>query len=220
MNRIKLCRGKGNGVDTACLATAVSMIVGKGEQQDYPDCLCPVMAEFIRVTNDIMSDEDREKYYGDLPWAIVGTRSTAEVEFQRASMVVDAAVRVFAPMTLWAFGMDDEARILKSLDVGSNKLADTLLVISARAREAGASAAAITVREAVAATNALTIGTVYDAVSQATEVAIFASCILYDHGYDYGWAAKCRELILAMAALSQSEVEIVLRPDQLAECLS
>lgn len=76
---LKLCFGAGNGVDRACLMTASNMLVGRGDLGDRSDlggsCVCPLLRDFIIDTNDMMSQEAREKHYGPLAWEIIGTLS-------------------------------------------------------------------------------------------------------------------------------------------------
>ncbi len=82
---VKLCKGAGDGIKTACLATAVGLI--NGEIGDRPSCLCPVIREFIITTNDLLPDYLREKYYGELPWELVGT-NTDDKEIQSKRLIV------------------------------------------------------------------------------------------------------------------------------------
>jgi len=116
LRTIKLCRGAGNGVSTACLATAVAMVAGEENPGDEPECMCPVIAAFVRRTNDAMPDDVRAEMYGDLPWMLVGTRTSNELVMQRRGwLVADAAVRCFAPVCLRDAGLGDRADLLESL---------------------------------------------------------------------------------------------------------
>lgn len=90
--KLKLCRGKGNGRDTACLATAVAILSGEPWALDDPSCLCPVIRDFIIGTNDAMPDELRHQFYGDLPWLLLGTRTDDYVVVEeRTRMLVEFA---------------------------------------------------------------------------------------------------------------------------------
>ena len=87
MRAIKLCVGSGNGRSSACLATAVSMMNGESPS-DRPKCMCPVIAAFVRATNDAMPQEFRDELYSPLIMELIGTRSTLEIEKRRCAMVV------------------------------------------------------------------------------------------------------------------------------------
>lgn len=63
---LKLCRGAGNGVDSACLMTAANMLTGNGARGDEAVCVCPVIRAFIIPTNDCMADDLRQELYGPL----------------------------------------------------------------------------------------------------------------------------------------------------------
>lgn len=73
--RIRLCRGKGNGVDTACLMTASNMLIGRGEDGDRNHCVCLVIRKFILFVNDMMPDDLRDELLAPLAWEILGTLS-------------------------------------------------------------------------------------------------------------------------------------------------
>ena len=116
MRVIKLCSGKGNGIDTACLMTASNMLIGRGEDGDENSCVCPVLREFIIQTNDVMPDDLRAELYGPLVFEILGTRNDdVEVLRQRALAMADWAVREIEPIALDEAGLKIMADTLRSL---------------------------------------------------------------------------------------------------------
>jgi hypothetical protein len=73
MRVINLCRGSGNGVDRACLASAIGMVCGEIGMGCKPNALCPSMYNFIYGTNDRMPEEVRDRLYGPLVYELAGT---------------------------------------------------------------------------------------------------------------------------------------------------
>ena len=91
MRVIKLCKGAGNGIDRACLMTAVAMVNGEADAGDRPSCVCPVIRAFVIKSNDMLSDEHRARYYSPLIWELPGTASTAAVRLARARVAAKYA---------------------------------------------------------------------------------------------------------------------------------
>lgn len=232
MRTIRLCRGPGNGIDTACLATAVAMLAGEPEHRDSPECLCPVIRSFVVATNDAMNQERRSKLYGDLPWLLIGTnngcQNGAEVEKQRALVAADYAVRVFAPFALGVVRMDKEAQQLRSLPkVCSPESAQAAAVVI------GEMLGVLVGRSVMAlhtfyfqalncARNALH-GAIYNGFSEASDAsarAVMAASEMADHSSDDLWEAS-RQCILDMAAIgSRTPIEPAYTPKRLAEVLA
>jgi hypothetical protein len=91
MRTIKLCHGEGNGVDTACLMNAISIITGENSG-DRPDCVCPVIRSFCVVLNDMMSDDARSRLLTPLIWELPGTRvDDDDVMNARVNVFLDCA---------------------------------------------------------------------------------------------------------------------------------
>ena len=102
-----------NDAFAACVMEAVAYVAGE-PWSDHPECACPVIGAFLRSWNDSMNDEDRQILLPLVP-RLVGTRSTAEVEEQRAWMATDWLVREFTPAWLRLAGLDDHAHTLEKL---------------------------------------------------------------------------------------------------------
>ena len=115
MRVVNLTHGSGNGVDKACLMTAANMLIGKPKEGDNCGCVCPVIRAFIITTNDEMPEPLLSELYGPLVWEILGTKSTPEVELQRAYLSADFAVRTLVPIVLDNYGAVTEAESLRAL---------------------------------------------------------------------------------------------------------
>lgn len=86
--------------DGLCVMEAVSFVAGE-PWSDSPTCACPVIAAFMRTWNDgLPSGADRDRLLKPLVPRLVGSRSTAAIEEQRAWLVVDWVVRVWTPTWL------------------------------------------------------------------------------------------------------------------------
>jgi hypothetical protein len=97
-NTVIISRGahphRGNRVS---LLEAVAWAAGE-PHSDQPQCVCPVITSFGRSWNDsISSDEERALLLRPLIPRLIGSRSTAEVEMQRAFLALDWLVRVQVP---------------------------------------------------------------------------------------------------------------------------
>lgn len=102
MKVIKLVHGPGNGVDTACVLSAASILIGKPEELDGCYCVCPVIGSFVARTNDSMPLCLLREVYGDLPWEIIGTSTKDErIMSQRALHFFDVVVRQVLPWTVY-----------------------------------------------------------------------------------------------------------------------
>ena len=91
---VRLSRGKHASPESgACVMELTSMLGGEGFT-DRPECVCPVIAAFLRAYNDLVDDDRRQDLY---PYAaaVVGTRSTPEVEARRGRRCVDLATRLY-----------------------------------------------------------------------------------------------------------------------------
>lgn len=109
---IKLCKGPGNGVDTACLVTASNMLMGKGGLGDAITCQCPIIAGFIIPTNDYMPDDLRARLYGPLVYEIIGTRTDdLVIEKKRFEALFD-----WCCSQVYLDGSSERIRLLASLD--------------------------------------------------------------------------------------------------------
>lgn len=85
---VRLCRGSHSSPEEgACVMELASMIAGE-PFGDHPQSVCPVIAAFLRAYNDRLDDEWRQDLHAFAVKAL-GTRSTVEVECQRAQMCRD-----------------------------------------------------------------------------------------------------------------------------------
>lgn len=98
-----------------CVMEAVAYIAGE-PWSDHPECVCPVIAAFMRTWNDwLPTDDDRARLFGDvtdptsLVRLVVGTRSTLAVRDRRAFMAADWTVRTFTPAWLRLAGLNGYA---------------------------------------------------------------------------------------------------------------
>jgi len=123
----------------ACLMEAVAYVAGE-PWSDRPACACPVIAAFARGLNDAMPDGLRDTLLRPLIPAIMGTRSTPDVEQRRAYIAADYAVRCAAPTALRAAGLPMQADTLTALPPIID--ANTALTAAAAARAAAAADAA------------------------------------------------------------------------------
>lgn len=73
--------------DGMCLMEAVAFLAGE-PHSDRPECACPVIGRIARTLNDSCNDDERQSIIGALQWRIVGTKSTPEIERQRAMMAI------------------------------------------------------------------------------------------------------------------------------------
>tara|TARA_Y100000593_G_scaffold68386_1_gene125674 strand:+ start:2785 stop:3504 length:720 start_codon:yes stop_codon:yes gene_type:complete len=114
---IKLTKGAGNGINSACLMTASNMLIGKGEKGDEVTCQCSLIRTFVITTNDSMPSKLRCKLYSPLIYEIIGTKTTdPDVIQQRAFAFADWAVREIAPLSLRAIGLKAQGELLEALD--------------------------------------------------------------------------------------------------------
>lgn len=101
MRVIQLTHGAGNGKDKACLMTASNMLIGRPQDKDKNHCVCPVIQQFIVITNDTMPEPLLGPLYGDLAWEILGTRTTNfEITRRRAFYLSCWVFRKLLPVIL------------------------------------------------------------------------------------------------------------------------
>jgi hypothetical protein len=82
---VRLSQGKHRDPDHgACVMELASMLAGE-PFSDRPRCVDPVIAAFLRTYNDGIDDRRRQDLY-PLAAAVVGTRTVASVQAERARM--------------------------------------------------------------------------------------------------------------------------------------
>jgi hypothetical protein len=86
--------------DGVCAMELVAWMAGE-PHSDSPACTCPVLAAFVRSWNDGIADDDtRARLLRPFLPRLIGTRSTPQIEEQRAWLATDWLVRVCAPAFL------------------------------------------------------------------------------------------------------------------------
>ena len=125
-----------------CAMEAVAWLAGE-PHSDRPECACPVIGEFVRVINDRLPEDKRNRLLKPFLRALAASKSTKEVEVRRGFVAADYAVRTFARKALKRLGCTANAEKL----AGLARIIDGETALAAR--EAAAAAAA-----AVAATSA------------------------------------------------------------------
>lgn len=97
---VKLERGKHfSPREGVCVMELASMLAGE-IFSDHPYCVSPAIGGFLRAYNDAVDDRLRQDLYR-LASAVVGTRSTPEVEELRVRRIVEWGRNIGASRRLW-----------------------------------------------------------------------------------------------------------------------
>lgn len=197
--------------DGMCVNEAAALLAGE-EHSASPKCVDPVISRLALWVNDSCDDALRNELLRDMPWRMVGTKSTREVEQQRAYMAADWAVRVVCPILFRRAGLNAEA----------DKLADLPAVDSAKsARVANAAAiAAHTVAANVAsAASAAKAANVASVASVAAEAAanVVASAASAANYATANLVASAAEAVGILEVVQRSCVELIDRMIRLTE---
>ena len=106
----------GNEADAAMCAMEAAAYIAGEPWSDQPQCVCPVIASFLRSWNDgIGEDATRTRLLLPLVALSIGTRSSDDVQDRRAFMAADWAVRTFTPAWLRLAGLTGHADALAGL---------------------------------------------------------------------------------------------------------
>ena len=98
-----------------CVMEAVAYIAGE-PWSDHPQCVCPVIAAFMRSWNDgLPTDDDRTRLLAPLIPVVIGTASTPDAQDRRAIAAADWAVRTYTPAWLRLAGLTTHADTLAAL---------------------------------------------------------------------------------------------------------
>jgi len=177
----------------------VALLAGETHSDD-PACASPVITRLAIWLNDTAGDKLRNELLRDLPWRIVGTRVSEEIERQRAFMASDWAVRFVCPIMFRRAGLEKEASDLEALPVIDNAAAAYAANAAAYAAADAAYAANAAARAAAdAAANAA-----YAAYAAANAAARAASDAAADAAYAAN-AAACAARAAADAAADDLE---------------
>jgi hypothetical protein len=100
--------------DGMCVMEAVAYIAGE-PFGDHPECVSPIIGEFLRSWNDGLPDDAARAMLKPLIEKVIGTRTNAADEETRAWMVTDWLARECAPGFLRLAGLTDQAILLEHL---------------------------------------------------------------------------------------------------------
>ena len=139
LSQVKLTHGQHDDPRSGGCAMDMVSWLEYGRAGDYPECVCPVIAAFIRTVNDFLPDNERQRL---VPYLLrfSGTVSK-EHEQQRAEYLAWQSITVFAPLALEAAGLKEEAEKLQNLDQNDLGAAEAAAEAAARAAEAAEAAA-------------------------------------------------------------------------------
>lgn len=102
-----------NREDGMCLLEAVAWWAGEPHTH-HPQCVCPVLARLCEELNEATLDDDRSQLVVLIP-LLARSKSKAEVEWQRAFLLADYALRDHHALTLEYWGYEDQALELLEL---------------------------------------------------------------------------------------------------------
>jgi hypothetical protein len=201
-----------------CAMEAVAYIT-REPFSDHPQCVCPVIAAFMRSFNDGLPDGERELLIPLLP-RVIGTVGSDRLAERRSIMAGDWLIRTHTVAWLRLAGLNENADALASLP----EITDMAQVPSIRgpleAARANASAA-------WAAAWAAARAAAWDAAGAAARAAAWAAAWAAARAaaWDAAWAAAraaaraaaCKKLAGTKAELQQSAILLVERMCALTE---
>jgi hypothetical protein len=163
----------------ACAMELASWLAGE-KYNDHPECVCPVVAAFMRGWNDSLPDDERTALLLPLIPKTIGTRGSEKLSERRALMAADWLVRVNTPAWLRLAGLDTHADALSALP----EITDMAQVPSIRGPIEAA-------RKDAAAAWAAAMAAAWDATWDATRVAArdAALAAAWAAAWDATWAA-------------------------------
>ena len=89
--------GHNDRTNGLCVMEVAAWMAGE-PHSDKPQCVCPVIAAFLRSWNDSLpTNEDRDRLLKPLAKPILNTKATREIELTRAMLCVDWSIRVWLP---------------------------------------------------------------------------------------------------------------------------
>ena len=115
LSNITLSSGGHKSFDDGVCAMELAGWLAGEPWSDHPECVCPVIAAFMRSWNDALPDELRTETLLPLIPKMIGTKASHATQVRRAYVLADGAVRVFAPAALRAAGIDGSAQELEKL---------------------------------------------------------------------------------------------------------
>lgn len=159
-----------------CAMEAAAYLAGE-PHSDHPQCVSPVIAAFLRRSNDRMETERRNRVLKPLIPLVLHTQGTEEQERVRMYLCADWAVREAAPMVLDRKYPGHAARLRALPPIVDAAAAATYVHAAATgaARAAAFSAAATSFAAAAAASAADDVATFAANVAEAVFAATGAS---------------------------------------------
>jgi hypothetical protein len=190
-----------------CAMEAASYIAGE-EWSDHPQCVCPVIAAFMRSWNDALPDDKRTALLLPLIPATIGTRGSADLATRRATMATDWLIRVHTPAWLRLAGLTAHADTLASLPEITDfaKTPALMPVLEAARKDASAAWDAAWTAARTAA---------WAAAGAATRTAARAAA--WDAARTAAWAAAGEKLSATVTELQASAADLVARMCALPE---
>jgi hypothetical protein len=195
LNGLDLRKGAHQSRDEGvCAMEAVAWLAGEGHS-DKPQCVCPVIGEFMRSWNDGLPDDgERNRLLKPLLPELIGTRSGPEIEKQRCEILFLWLVRDVTPAALRLAGLDAAAervsaypslKNLRAAATEASKARDAARVAAHPAARAAAHAAAR------AAAKAAAWDAAWDAAWAAAWAAVKAAAwdAAWDAARDAAWDA-------------------------------
>jgi hypothetical protein len=100
LDTITLSRGAHRTREAGMCAMEAAAYLAGEPHSDHPECVCPVVAAFMRAWQDKLDDRGRETLVKPLIPLVIGTRSTPDVQDARAIAVADWSIRHVLPAWL------------------------------------------------------------------------------------------------------------------------
>ncbi|HEX8843265.1 MAG TPA: hypothetical protein VF791_01275 [Pyrinomonadaceae bacterium] len=114
-----------------CLLEAVAWWANEPHTH-RPQCVCSVLAQLCEELNDAMPDDERSNLVPLIP-RLAGSRSGTEVEWRRAFLLADYALRERHALTLEYWGYEDQAlELLELAPVTDQTTAEAVAAVLAR----------------------------------------------------------------------------------------
>jgi hypothetical protein len=123
-----------------CAMEAAAYIAGE-PWSDHPQCVCPVIAAFMRSWNDALPDAERTSLLLPLIPKTIGTAGSATLADRRATMANDWLIRVSMPAWLRLAGLTAHADALEALPEITDPTPPPAVVAALKAAQTDAAAA-------------------------------------------------------------------------------
>ncbi len=170
--------------DGMCAMEAAAFVAGE-PHTDRPECVCPVIAAFMRSWNDNIDDDAlRTELILPLIPKVIGSRGSQDDKNRRSYLMADWCQRVLLPLWCDLAKLDDIAAKLRALPEAS-----TLEQITDPAREAVVSEARNACAKARATADAAAAAYAAAYASAAAYAAAYASAAADAYAYAAALAA-------------------------------